>query len=1531
MSAGPVSSIQFPMKGLRVNLLDALQYDAGAKTITVENAQLGTLGGSLSKSTGSKGLTFSGVQAPPAKSSGMISFQASSLVMGGEKIRILFPAEKTTVVRCDIHNADSQPVLIISVTLAVDWKLTDSISWLSATYWQNVGFKSGNAPNLEATLFISTGTFEDSDRGISLTEGVSLFGILDESQGPIKSAAWITGDDPKAFGLIQLEESGPPQISIGLEVANATDGLAAIFQKLKVPIDARLLFSPQSIEVVSGLYLSATINWANKPVKLETTIPGTGGGVLDLAVIGPLPLPTPDDLTQYLGGTSLTTFLPKQFTDALDSIHVGKLRLGIGLGTKTLEYVGVTLTALETANLVIVKKWVEIGNIRFDVNVFHPLSGKPSPSYRLSGTLEIGGVDLLVSASLVPTPRKPDLTVVVQLDELSVIDLTMIVEKFGLPAGAPKILVDEFQMSGSTSGSYFIRAALSEHPVGPEQAPFIMNALVFELHYPGENGPEVTLEGAMTIAGVDAELLLSNQGGWEIHGQAGEQQPIEMGQLIEDLGSKFGITVPSPVANLELKNLKFKYAPATGSFSFTCEGDFKVHDTPVSLVVTIDVTRSLTGDESKPQTVKGKKGYSATFGGQLTLSGLEFNLIFNTQSLGTDVFIASYSHTGEQKGISIHDLIAGISSDLASIVPASLAIGLKDAKFVFYKDQSGKKFALGLDLSAGINLSDLPLIGAELPQDATISISDLQIVYASVAFEKQDVGVVNPLLPKTVMPLPVSGAVAGLSAGAGMQFGSTPPQRLSLPISGSSPPAKPTGSLPKPAGTAGVAATASASTTSKVKWFDLQKSFGPVAFQRIGVSYEQQALWFLLDGSLTIGGLKISVIGMGIGSPLDQFDPEFQLRGLGLEYESGPLTIGGSFMEVDPPPKGTKFEYTGDAVIQAEKFSLAAIGSYAVLENGQASLFVFASIEAAFGGPPSVFVTGLAAGFGYNRTVAIPAPDEVAHFPLLALTADSGPQTPTPADVLAILEGQAEYAPGKKKAWISPYAGEYWLALGVEFTSYELMHSRVVLIAKFGKELEIALLGLSSIRLPQSGDVEYAFAELQIEADWKPAEGFFGLTAILTSNSFVITPDCHLTGGFAFYLWYSGDREGQFVVTLGGYHPLFRVPDFYPKVPRLGFNWAVSDKVTIKGGAYFALTPAAVMAGGGLEVLFHDGNLKAWFIAHADMLITFKPFHYLIDIGISIGASYRLHLLFITKTVTIELGASLELWGPPSGGKAHISWFIISFTVSFGADQGAGSDTPIEWSTFKSLLPALDNVCKIQANDGLSKSIPSKLDAKKKIWLVRCDLFEFSTASAIPSSKFSHGQGTSLTAEEPYNVQVRPMNKTNVNSTHHLTVTRDGAPHDVSSWSIQPAFRNMPTTLWGDPLKDGLQRFKLNPSVPSNDTVPQVPVGLNIKPPRPNLGSSAGEMPFQLLKYDDLRIPGEMPISNQVTATMTYRPQFNDTSIKEIEGISGEVKTSRDDLYTVLSSSGIYSGSNAAMENMANQAGHLYAAAPLEV
>src|ERR1043165_9390803 len=82
---------------------------------------------------------------------------------------------------------------------------------------------------------------------------------------------------------------------------------------------------------------------------------------------------------------------------------------------------------------------------------------------------------------------------------------------------------------------------------------------------------------------------------------------------------------------------------------------------------------------------------------------------------------------------------------------------------------------------------------------------------------------------------------------------------------------------------------------------------------------------------------------------------------------------------------------------------------------------------------------------------------------------------------------------------------------------------------------------MASTRAISSSCLVAIIRELQILMTLMPSEGTFKLQALLSNNSWVITSDCKLTGGFALFVWFDGEHKGDIVVMLGGYHP--RVAD----------------------------------------------------------------------------------------------------------------------------------------------------------------------------------------------------------------------------------------------------------------------------------------------------------------------------------------------------------------------------------------------------
>jgi hypothetical protein len=282
--------------------------------------------------------------------------------------------------------------------------------------------------------------------------------------------------------------------------------------------------------------------------------------------------------------------------------------------------------------------------------------------------------------------------------------------------------------------------------------------------------------------------------------------------------------------------------------------------------------------------------------------------------------------------------------------------------------------------------------------------------------------------------------------------------------------------------------------------------------------------------------------------------------------------------------------------------------------------------------------------------------------------------------------------------------------------------------------------------------------------------------------------------------------------------------------------------VQLKGGTYFALTPSCVMAGGSLSLTYSSGNLSAWFDAYADFLARWRPFYFEADIGVSIGASYRVDALFIHHTFTIELSADVTIHGTPVGGNAHVRWYIISFSVSFGSDP-ATAELP-DWTAFDAaFLPqgqssqstsrALEETT---TNNGqilaaqVDVGLVGNIDGDPNQWIVNPRKFRFVTNSLVPLNAATlNGDDVSLSggAVTPtLDLGVRPLGWESATITHGITFEQcvDGEWQSVDTeyLALTPVLKDAADALWSTtPQPNG-------PSQPSAAKVPDTVAGFTI-------------------------------------------------------------------------------------------------------
>jgi len=582
----------------------------------------------------------------------------------------------------------------------------------------------------------------------------------------------------------------------------------------------------------------------------------------------------------------------------------------------------------------------------------------------------------------------------------------------------------------------------------------------------------------------------------------------------------------------------------------------------------------------------------------------------------------------------------------------------------------------------------LPLIKNVLPSDETVQINNIQAIISSASIQGNDVTTVNNLvnaLGDGYPNIPDAGMSSGVALSMIFSAGSWD---TSLSIAtgngGGTNQLAGGGAVPASMALATIGTNPPASQASDgTTWFNLQKTFGPVTFQKVGIRYQDSVLYLLMNASLSAGGLTIALMGLGAGSPLTTFDIHFTIDGIAITFQEGPVEISGGLVGTLEP----EVNFYGEIVLGMPEFQISALGGYAEV-NGQPSFFLYAVLDYPFGGPEFFFVTGLAAGFGYNRSLVIPDVSGIATFPLVQWATGSGnppgmnPSGDVGQQVLQVLNTL------ETSGVVAPSIGTYWLAVGIMFTSFELVNSFALLTVTFGTKFEIDVLGLSTLSVPPDDPAPVAQVQIELKASFAPADGVLSIAGQLTPQSYVLSQACHLTGGFAFYLWFSGPHSGETILTVGGYSPNFTVPDYYPQVPRLGMNWQVSDALSITGELYFAICSNAAMAGGKMSAVWNSGPISAWFTVWADFLMIFKPFHYYISAGIDLGASFSIKLLFVRIHITIHVGVSLEIWGPEFAGRATVDLDIISFTVNFG-DSDQNTDTTISWQDFvTNMLPS---------------------------------------------------------------------------------------------------------------------------------------------------------------------------------------------------------------------------------------------------
>jgi len=646
---------------------------------------------------------------------------------------------------------------------------------------------------------------------------------------------------------------------------------------------------------------------------------------------------------------------------------------------------------------------------------------------------------------------------------------------------------------------------------------------------------------------------------------------------------------------------------------------------------------------------------------------------------------------GERVELNTGDIVLAVEVDSTwtDILPAA-SPGLS----VLLLDHADAAYSIAASPAVVVNGVGLRVLRSSGPLlDTGLSIGSVAL-YGLLDIDAHGVRAAGGKLELADLGVPVASASGGDNAVAQGVLGDAASGGGSGPGGGDDTPLRPQFSpglaLEKPAGGA-LKWSLRAGDGNGPWWIVIQRSFGPLHIEQIGFGVDQDGstvhgLRVLIDGGLSMLGLSIEVEELSVGATWPSPGPppgpaltdphawSIDLAGLAVGYSGGSVSLAGALRKRGSPP-----DYTGVLIARLGPYGLTAFGGYGQFTGPDGAkytaLFVIAGITAPIGGPPAFFVTGLGGGAGVNRQLVLPA--NLDDFPSYPLVAAIDPHSTLASDPEAALD--------ELSAAFPPERGNFWFAAGVSFTSFALVDVTAVIAVSVGDGFQVALLGLGRMALPTTY-APLAEVELALQARFSTKEGALVVQAQLTQNSWLLTPDCRLTGGFAYASFFGANpNAGQMVLSVGGYHPDFH-HDGYPVVPRVGYVWSVASVLTISGQSYFAITSEAIMAGTRFTASLDLGFLWASLILGIDAIVYFDPFSFDATgyASIAAGVSISIDLGWfgtIEVNLSFHLGATVHVHGPDFSGSATIDLDVTSATISFGSgDDNSTKELP--WSDF---------------------------------------------------------------------------------------------------------------------------------------------------------------------------------------------------------------------------------------------------------
>lgn len=311
------------------------------------------------------------------------------------------------------------------------------------------------------------------------------------------------------------------------------------------------------------------------------------------------------------------------------------------------------------------------------------------------------------------------------------------------------------------------------------------------------------------------------------------------------------------------------------------------------------------------------------------------------------------------------------------------------------------------------------------------------------------------------------------------------------------------------------------------------KKFGPLEVSGFRMKFEKfdksEVLSIGLVASLVLGPLALAVEDLQLSFVLKNLKDMKDviawpsIAGLSASFDRSPITLNAGFKRVDSN------SYEGAAALGFIPYLFQVAGFYGNSSVGGkpfTSFFIYFILNGPLATIGWAEISGVTGGFGYNVNLNFPTVENVLSFPML-----NAPKE------------QPSGAIGKlvKTNWFYPRDGSFWVAAGLSVYAFQLLTINLVAAIQWNPEITIGLFGVAIAMIPKGADENAVFAKIQlgIMASLDTKAGVLAVDGQLTPASFVLSRDCHLTGGFAMYSWFgtaNGDHKDDWVFTIGGYH-----------------------------------------------------------------------------------------------------------------------------------------------------------------------------------------------------------------------------------------------------------------------------------------------------------------------------------------------------------------------------------------------------------